>query len=90
MSHGRTVALLSMALLAAALAGCGGGDGDAELDVPFSRLGEEAPVNDAIEGRPLVVFFDPRVASALDDETIASGRQVGSAAVFERSLGAGS
>jgi len=52
---------------------------------PFSRLHDEASVNDEVAGRALVVFFDPDVASALDAPAISSGRNVGSAAVFERS-----
>jgi hypothetical protein len=54
---------------------------------PFSRLGEDAPINDRIDGKPIVVMFDPSVASALDDSSIASGRDVGAAAVFERTAG---
>ncbi len=51
---------------------------------PFSRLRREAPVNDEIDGRPVVVLYDPDVASALDSSLISEGRDVGSAAVFER------
>jgi hypothetical protein len=53
---------------------------------PFSRLGEEAPVNDGLEGSPIVVLFDPNVASALDAGLISEGRNVGAAAVFDRRL----
>jgi Protein of unknown function (DUF3179) len=53
---------------------------------PFSRLGREAPVNDEIDGRPVVVFFDPDVASPLDSVSISEGRRVGAAAVFERKM----
>jgi hypothetical protein len=53
---------------------------------PFSRLKDEAPINDEIDGRPTVVLFDPDVASALDSSLIAEGRNVGSAAVFEREV----
>ena len=53
---------------------------------PFSRLRREAPINDAIGERPIVVFFDPRVASPLDNATIAQSDRVGSASVFNRSL----
>jgi hypothetical protein len=51
---------------------------------PFSLLREGAPVNDDVEGRHIVVFYDRDVASALDASVIAQGRSVGSAAVFER------
>lgn len=51
---------------------------------PFARLRREAPLADEIDGRPVVVFFDPSVASALDETAIAGGRPVGGAAVFAR------
>lgn len=51
---------------------------------PFSRLRREAPVEDEIGERPVVVFFDPAVASPLDDAAVAGGRAVGGAAVFAR------
>ncbi len=51
---------------------------------PFSRVADEAPINDDIGGTPAVVLFDPAVASALDDEAIADSRDVGAAAVFDR------
>jgi hypothetical protein len=54
---------------------------------PFSRLADEGPINDRIDGRPIVVMFDREVASALDESSIASGREVGAAAVFERTVG---
>jgi hypothetical protein len=54
---------------------------------PFSRLSSEAPINDEVDGRPMVVLFDPNVASALDASLISEGRNVGAAAVFERRLG---
>jgi Protein of unknown function (DUF3179) len=53
---------------------------------PFSRLAEDAPVNDAVADEPIVVFFDPDVASALDNSAISSGRSVGAAAVFSRAV----
>jgi Protein of unknown function (DUF3179) len=55
---------------------------------PFSRLADEAPVNDEIDGDPVVVFFDPEVTSALDSSLISAGREVGAAAVFGRVAGA--
>jgi hypothetical protein len=51
---------------------------------PFSRLADDAPVNDEVGGNAVVVFFDPEVASALDSAQISDGRDVGAAAVFER------
>jgi hypothetical protein len=54
---------------------------------PFSRLERDAPVNDQVDRRPVVVFFDPRVGSALDAPEVSLGRNVGAAAVFSRHLG---
>jgi len=62
------------------------GEGSAVV-YPFSRLKEEAPINDEIDGEPAVVFFDPDVSSALDSPLISAGRRVGAAAVFERVAG---
>jgi hypothetical protein len=59
---------------------------DSAVVYPFSRLREEAPVNDEVDGEPTVVFFDPDVASALDSPLVSEGRDVGAAAVFERRL----
>jgi Protein of unknown function (DUF3179) len=54
---------------------------------PFTRLRDEAPIDDRIDGRPIVVFYDPDVASALDTSVISEGRNVGAAAVFQRRTG---
>jgi hypothetical protein len=59
---------------------------DSAVVYPFSRLREDAPVNDELDGDPVVVFFDPDVASALDSPLVAAGRDVGAAAVFRRAL----
>jgi hypothetical protein len=61
------------------------GDGSAVV-YPFSRLARDAPVNDVIDGRPVVVMFEPDVRSPLDSTTIGGGRQVGAAAVYERTV----
>jgi hypothetical protein len=53
---------------------------------PFSRLAREAPINDSVAGEPLVVLFDPEVASALDAAQVSGGRSVGAAAVFSRAV----
>jgi hypothetical protein len=60
--------------------------GDSAVVYPFSRLREDAPVNDELDGEPIAVFFDPDVASALDSPLVSAGRDVGAAAVFERSV----
>ena len=54
---------------------------------PLVRLEREAPLNDRVGGRAIAIFFDPAVSSALDQQGISTGRQVGSSAVFDRSLG---
>jgi hypothetical protein len=60
------------------------------LVYPFSRLEEEAPIDDTmpqrsvVGGRPIVVFYDPKVASPLDASEVSVGRDVGAAAVFDR------
>jgi hypothetical protein len=53
---------------------------------PFSRLEAEAPINDKIDGAPIVVLFDPEVRSALDSASVAEGRNTGGAGVFERGI----
>jgi hypothetical protein len=60
--------------------------GESAVVYPFARLREEAPVNDELGGGPIVVFFDPDVASALDSPLVSEGRDVGAAAVFERTV----
>jgi hypothetical protein len=57
---------------------------DSAVVYPFPRLAEEAPINDEVDGEPVVVLFDPEVSSALDTSVISEGRDVGAAAVFER------
>ncbi|MGH2955973.1 MAG: DUF3179 domain-containing protein [Solirubrobacterales bacterium] len=61
------------------------GEGSAVV-YPFSRLRGEAPINDVLSDRSIVVLFDPEVASALDSSTISAGRDVGAAAVFDRTV----
>jgi hypothetical protein len=60
-------------------------DGSAVV-YPFSRLARDAPINDRLGGRPVVVLFDREVKSALDDTSLAASDEVGAAAVFERTL----
>jgi len=61
--------------------------GDSTVVYPLVRLEREAPLNDRVGDRPVAIFFDPTVSSALDEQGISSGREVGSSAVFDRSLG---
>jgi Protein of unknown function (DUF3179) len=58
--------------------------GGSRVVYPFSRLRREAPVNDEIDGEPIVVLFGPDVASPLDSPLVSAGRDVGAAAVFSR------
>jgi hypothetical protein len=62
-----------------------GPDGSAVV-YPFSRFEQDAPINDRIDGQPVVVLFDPEVKSALDDTSLAGSREIGAAAVFERTI----
>lgn len=53
---------------------------------PNEILQEVSVVNDTVGGVDIVVFWEPGVASALDDSDIASGVDVGTTAVYERQL----
>jgi hypothetical protein len=53
---------------------------------PNDALSEVHVVNDTIGGIDVVVIWEPGTASALDSSAIGSGRNVGSAAVFERAV----
>lgn len=61
--------------------------GDASVAYPFERLEEVRVVGDEVGGSPLVVFWAPGTASALDAGSIAAGRDVGSTGVFSRRIG---
>ncbi|MEX2584069.1 MAG: DUF3179 domain-containing protein [Gemmatimonadota bacterium] len=52
--------------------------------VTFETLREVRVVNEEIEDTPVVVFWSPGAASALDAAEIASGRDVGQTAVYDR------
>lgn len=54
---------------------------------PFERLRETRVVNEEVDGTPFVVFWSPGAASALDRAEIASGRDVGQTAVYDRRVG---
>jgi hypothetical protein len=49
---------------------------------PFSVLQKAQVVNDTVGGTPIVVFHQKGTTSALDQEEIASSRDIGAAAVF--------
>jgi hypothetical protein len=60
---------------------------DEHLALPFSVLGEERVANVDVGGRRVVVFWAPGTASAVDNSTIAQGRDVGSSSTFSPELG---
>jgi hypothetical protein len=62
------------------------GEGQA-LAFPFSRLEDKRVAQESWLGDPIVVFWAPGTASALDASSIADGRDVGSSAVFEATVG---
>ncbi len=49
---------------------------------PFSALTDRLVVEDAVGGRPIVVFFQPGTKSALDASSIVDSRDVGASGVF--------
>jgi Protein of unknown function (DUF3179) len=53
---------------------------------PFSVLQKVHVVNDGVGGRKIVVLFESGVTSALDQSSIAESRDIGTAAVFERTV----
>ena len=61
--------------------------GDSRVAYPFSSLREKRVIHDVVDDEPLVVFWAPGTASALDRDQIAEGRDVGSSGVFRATLG---
>ena len=56
------------------------------LAFPFLKLELEPVVNHSVNGRDIVVLFQPGTASALDQSSIADSRDVGSTGVFDAVL----
>ena len=56
-------------------------DGEA-LAVPLFQLREERVVEHELAGEPLVVFWEPGTASALDSHSIIDGEDIGATGVF--------
>ena len=54
---------------------------------PFSSTVTEGAINDRVGETPIVIFHKPGTASALDGADIATSRDIGSAAVFDRRVG---
>lgn len=55
--------------------------------VPFRALRERRVAQATVAGRPVVVFWAPGAASALDGPIVRDGRDVGQSAAFARSVG---
>ena len=53
---------------------------------PYTVLEEQPVINDQVGDTPIVVFWEPGTASALDNRLIAEGRDVGAASTFDRTL----
>jgi len=51
---------------------------------PFTTLRDTRVVHDVFEGKPVVIFWTPGTASALDTESIVEGQDVGASGVFSR------
>lgn len=60
--------------------------GDSAKAYPFEILREQRVINDSIGDRPIVVFFQSGVASALGDSVIDSARDIGTAGMYEASF----
>lgn len=60
--------------------------GDDPVAYPYEVLQEEHVVNDEVAGEPIAVFWEAGTASALNTGEIASGRDVGAAAAYLRTL----
>ncbi len=61
--------------------------GGEDVAYPFSTLEKTPVVNDTVAGKPIVVLFEKGVTSALDQSSISSSRDIGTAGVFERLAG---
>ena len=53
---------------------------------PFRVLAKKRVVNDLVNGQPLVVFYTPGTASALDEAEIAASKDVGALGIFDPRL----
>ncbi len=60
--------------------------GDEVLAYPFSVLADLRVVNDEVDGTDIVILWAPGIASAVDDDEIADGRDVGMSGVFSRDV----
>lgn len=53
---------------------------------PFGALREEIAINDTLGATEVIAFWQPGVASSLDTVQIDDGRDIGTAALFDRTL----
>ena len=53
---------------------------------PYEVLRETPAVNDVVDGEPVAILWQEGTASALDENSVEAGRDVGSAGVFSRRL----
>jgi hypothetical protein len=58
-----------------------------DVAYPFSALQRVRVVTDTVGGKPIAVFFEMGVASALDQAKLSASRDIGTAAVFDRAAG---
>jgi len=61
-------------------------DGDV-MAYSFTNAADANVINDEVGGEPVVIFHKEGTASALDQRTIAEGKDVGSIGVFSRQVG---
>ncbi len=61
--------------------------GEEDVAYPFHALEAVRVINDTVGGREIVIFFEKGVTSALDRPSIADSRDVGTATVYERTVG---
>ncbi|MCB9438307.1 MAG: DUF3179 domain-containing protein [Anaerolineales bacterium] len=64
----------------------GSGDSAVSIAYPFSALEQEVVINDTVEEQAVVVFWQPGATSALGASRISAAEEVGSAALFDRTL----
>lgn len=64
----------------------GSESGDEAVAYPFAALSQDIVVNDTFDGEPIVVFWQPGVASALDQRSIDDSRDIGTAAMYDSTV----
>jgi hypothetical protein len=60
--------------------------GDETVAYPFAELQQEQVVNDTVGTTAIVLFWQAGTASALDDQVLAAGRDVGTANAYRRTV----